>query len=178
LISKFFEPVALKVPVDVKLPEHDILTKVPVPLQVTVGPEMIPELATLPAVNVPALSVPELVRVPVVVRFTVLRPPKVPFPTQFKVDEVVTAPVHVTVPELVMLVVLSVVLFIVIQGVVEMIFEYTKNLIILVFVSTSIIPFLLKVPPGVENPSWALAVELPATIPRFAFVVVVGFIPA
>jgi hypothetical protein len=127
LISKFFEPVALKVPVDVKLPEHDILTKVPVPLQVTVGPEMIPELATLPAVNVPALSVPELVRVPVVVRLPVLRPPKVPFPTQFKVDEVVTAPVQVTVPELVMLVVLSVVLFIVIQGVVEMIFEYTKK---------------------------------------------------
>ena len=32
-------------------------------------------------------------------------------------------------------------------------------------------------PPGVENPSWALAVELPATIPIFALVVVAGFIP-
>ena len=98
---------------------------VAVPLQVIVGPEMIPELATLPAVNTPALRVPELVRVPVVVRLPVLSPPKVPFPTQFKVDAVVTAPVQVTVPELAMLVVLSVLRFIVIHGTVEIILEYT-----------------------------------------------------
>ena len=33
-------------------------------------------------------------------------------------------------------------------------------------------------PPGVPKPSWALAEEDPAIMPRFALVVVVGFIPA
>ena len=74
-MSKSFEPVAEKLPVDVIFPEHDILVMVAVPLQVIVGPEIIPELATLPAVNMPALSVPELVRDPVVVRLTALSAP-------------------------------------------------------------------------------------------------------
>ena len=47
------------------------LQKVPVPEQVKVGPETIPELATLLADNVPALSVPLLVRVPEVVRLVI-----------------------------------------------------------------------------------------------------------
>ena len=148
-MSKSFEPVAEKLPVEIILPVHDILTKVPVPLQVKVGPDIIPELATLLAVNTPALMVPAVI-----------------------------TPVQPRVPELRMLVVESVLRLIVIQGTVEMMFEYTKNLITLVFVSTSIIPFLLKVPPGVENPSWALEVELPATIPRFVLAGVVGFMPA
>jgi hypothetical protein len=44
---------------------HDILTKVPVPRHVKVGPEMIPELATLLALNRPALRAPVQVRDPV-----------------------------------------------------------------------------------------------------------------
>ena len=97
---------ALKAPVDVIFPVHDILTKVPVPLQVKVGPDTIPELATLLAVNVPALSVPLLVRVPVVVRLPALR-----------------APLLVRVPEVVRLVIETVLQFMVIFGIPEMIVE-------------------------------------------------------
>jgi hypothetical protein len=79
---------------------------VAVPLHVIVGPEIIPELATLPAVNIPALSVPELVRVPVVVRLTALR-----------------GPLLVRVPEVVKLVIPTVVAFMVIFGIPEMIVE-------------------------------------------------------
>ena len=93
LISICFNPLAEKLPVDVIFPEHDIFVKVPVPLQVNVGPEIIPELATLLAVNVPALSVPLLVRVPLVVRLTAL-----------------SAPLLVSVPVVVKLVIPSVVL--------------------------------------------------------------------
>ena len=105
-MSKSFEPVAEKLPVDVIFPVHDIFTKVPVPEQVKVGPEIIPELATRLAVNVPALSVPLLVRVPVVARLPAL-----------------SAPLLVGVPGVVRLVIETVLEFMVIFGIPEMIVE-------------------------------------------------------
>ena len=124
-MSKSFEPVAENLPVDIIFPEHDILVMVAVPLQVIVGPEIIPELATLPAVNIPALSVPELVRVPVVVRLTALSAPLLVMVPEVVRAPAVINPVHPKVPELRMLVVESVLRLIVIHGTVETIFEYT-----------------------------------------------------
>ena len=88
-MSKSFEPVAEKLPVDVIFPVHDRLTKEAELLHVNVGPEIIPVQETLPAVNIPALSVPELVRVPVVVRLTALNGPVLlRVPVQLRVPEV------------------------------------------------------------------------------------------
>ena len=120
-------PVVVKLVIFAEVPQ----LRVPVPIALT--------LLTLPELIVFALTT-----FPVITPVA-LRPPKVPFPTQFNVDPVVTAPVlfkvpdvvrlvalmtpaviipvHPRVPELRMLVVLSVLRFIVIHGTVEIIFE-------------------------------------------------------